>query len=83
MVFWQDEEKLGKPGKFRQLCPEFHGGIQKQLFPPLSITAYRMKSQDTSGELVQSATPGVLHMRLVTIRISRAYHDIIVTIPIL
>jgi len=42
-----------------------------------------MKSQDTSGELAQFAIPGVLHMRLMTIRISRADPNIIVTIPIL
>jgi hypothetical protein len=52
----------------------------KTAFPPLSITAYRMRRQDPSGELAQSP-PGVLHLRLVTKGYSKVDQNIIVAIP--
>ena len=47
-----------------------------------STVVQRMRRQDTRGELAQPVTPGVLYTRLVTLRISRVYQNIIVTIPI-
>src|SRR6266568_3890725 len=54
MVFWQDKKKIRKAWKVSTMMSGIPWRYTKTAFPPLSITAYRMRRQDTSGELAQS-----------------------------